>query len=432
MWFGQPPRIELSRIGILGIELSQLTSWLEKYKECRLAVAVSGGADSLALMVFLAEQGLKPSVLSVHHQMRAEATKEIEYVAMIAERFHLSHYVLSSTHEPPHEPPPRTQAQARALRYALLSQWCNENAIQACALAHHAHDQAETFLFRLARGSGIGGLAAMREEIIHQGCCFVRPLLDVPKEALKTFLQQRNIQWCEDPSNVSPKYTRTHLGKALDNLSPCLSVDDFCQAAQGAFLLKQELQKRVEAFLTQKGQGFAAGYYQVDKRALIEQDPIIAEAILAYLIQWVSGAPFRPRHLALSSLNELIKNAAHTASTLGYCQIQQKGEVLYFYKELAFVEPPIPVSAQQVLWDKRFSYHPPPISTNRQANLKGLEIGALGIEGQRQVELMDKDAPIPKMIRASLPALWRDGELVAVPHLHFGDLELARSIKFLR
>src|SRR5690606_16901854 len=95
---------------------------------------------------------------------------------------------------------------ARELRYQLLTQFCQQHNIHHLAVAHHLDDQAETFLLRLARGSGVDGLAAMSPISSLHGLTLLRPLLNTPKADLVSYLQARNIPWVEDPTNRNPAY----------------------------------------------------------------------------------------------------------------------------------------------------------------------------------------------------------------------------------
>jgi tRNA(Ile)-lysidine synthase len=361
-------------------------------------------------MVLLARQGLKPFVLTVNHGMRQEAEAEATYVGTIARQFNLPHTILSA---PTSAKKPITQADARDLRYGLLADWCNQKGIKFCALGHHKKDQAETFLFRLYRGSGIEGLASMQDDMVYQGCHFIRPLLDAEPEALKELLRMENIQWCDDPSNHAPKYMRTHLGKAIKSLP--LSFDALTQAAAGAKTIKEERAKRVELFLSQKAHFFSGGYCALEAEALAHQKEIIARAILAQVIKWITGAVFSPRGGALENLRTEMGNRDKTAKTLAHCHIIYKEGSFYFFKEQAHLAMP---RVGVKTWDNRFYFD--------GVMPKDAMLGAVGKLEQ------EVDSSIPKIIRPTLPALWHKGEIIAAPHLAIGDKALGQSIKFLR
>ena len=131
-----------------------------------VAVAVSGGADSMALCLlaqgWAKAQGVRLFALTVDHGLRADAAAEARQVGQWLSGHDIEHHVLG--HE---DPPPRAniQAWARELRYRLMEDWCAQHGVPLLLVAHHLEDQAETLLLRLARGSGVDGLAAMAEAV---------------------------------------------------------------------------------------------------------------------------------------------------------------------------------------------------------------------------------------------------------------------------
>lgn len=169
-------------------------------------MAVSGGCDSVALLL-LAHQafGGRVCALTVDHGLRAESAAEARHVGAICERLGVRHAVLRWDGK---KPAGNIQAEARAARYRLMAEWCAANEVRWLATAHHADDVAETLLMRLARGSGVGGLAAMRAvRRLGPGVTLLRPLLGVRRAELAELAAA-----CEpvaDPSNDNPRFDRT-------------------------------------------------------------------------------------------------------------------------------------------------------------------------------------------------------------------------------
>lgn len=185
-------------------------------KEKELAVGVSGGADSLALALMANEQlkvyGYKIVALTVNHGLRPGAAKEAEYVAQIMQDNGIEHHILVWQGCKPES---GIEEAARLARYSLMKKWCDEHKVKVLLVAHHLYDQAETFLMRLQRGSGLSGLCAMREVSDFDGLKVVRPLLDVSPNILKDYLKSKNIKWVEDESNLNTKYLRNKIRKFL-------------------------------------------------------------------------------------------------------------------------------------------------------------------------------------------------------------------------
>lgn len=170
----------------------------------RLLCAVSGGPDSLALLV-LAQQVLPGRLVAatIDHQLRAESADEAQIVAEICRNLGVPHFILT----PDEKISGNLQSSARAARYALLERAADAQNCQHIATAHHADDQLETLLMRLARGSGVDGLSGIRA---HNGRV-VRPLLEFTKAELIDICASAGIEWVNDPSNANIDFDRVAM-----------------------------------------------------------------------------------------------------------------------------------------------------------------------------------------------------------------------------
>jgi tRNA(Ile)-lysidine synthase len=187
----------------------------------RLAVAVSGGGDSVALMTLLAHwakpRSIEVHVLTVNHGLRAEAAAEARQVGVWSKDLGLIHKTLKWDGD---KPASKIQEEARAARYRLMAEYCHSKKIADLFLAHHQDDQAETILFRLAKGSGIDGLSGMSAtQVYNESLSLLRPLLDVSHSQLIATCKKAGIKWFEDISNVSDLYSRVRLRKSADILA---------------------------------------------------------------------------------------------------------------------------------------------------------------------------------------------------------------------
>jgi tRNA(Ile)-lysidine synthase len=187
----------------------------------RIVLAVSGGADSTALLVLAAEWAQAkgaPSlfVATVDHGLRPEAAEEVEAVARLSESYGLSHVRLEA---PLPGRSSRIEETARRLRYAALSAYAKEIGADALATAHTLDDQAETVLMRLAAGSGPSGLAAIRQEVVRDGVVTIRPFLGVPKLRLIETLRARKLGWAEDAMNADLSFARPRLRASREALA---------------------------------------------------------------------------------------------------------------------------------------------------------------------------------------------------------------------
>lgn len=187
--------------------------------ETDIAVAVSGGGDSMALVhmmcVWADSAGKKIHALTVDHGLRENAREEAEQVGKwLSSLPACSHHILTWDHD--EIPQTAIMEQARRARYDLMASYCRDHHIRTLCVAHHSDDQVETFLFRLSKGSGIDGLAAMRPYVKDSGIILYRPLLDMSHKDLIDYCRANNLSWIEDPSNRNAAYARPRLRKALE------------------------------------------------------------------------------------------------------------------------------------------------------------------------------------------------------------------------
>src|SRR5262249_13344993 len=184
----------------------------------RVAVAVSGGSDSMALALlahdWATRRGGEIAALTVDHGLRTEAAAEARQVGRWLRGRGIAHRILRW------RPPPGAlsggmQAAARAARYRLLADWGRQRGGLHVALAHQREDQAETVLLRLARGSGLDGLAAMAPIAERAGVRLIRPLLPIPRARLRATLAGAQQSWVDDPSNDDPAHARIRMRRLL-------------------------------------------------------------------------------------------------------------------------------------------------------------------------------------------------------------------------
>lgn len=199
----------------------------------RIGIAVSGGPDSLALLL-LAAAALpgRVAAATVDHGLRPESADEAAMVADLCVARGIPHAVLA----PPWDAPPQANvpAAARLARYRALVAWAGAEGIGRVATGHHMDDQAETVLMRLARGAGLGGLAGMPATggVVdgQQEVTFVRPLLGWRKAELEAIVAEAGIAAADDPTNRSDRLDRTRFRELLAN-TPLLPPERLAQAA---------------------------------------------------------------------------------------------------------------------------------------------------------------------------------------------------------
>jgi len=180
----------------------------------KIAVALSGGCDSLSLTLALKNIGIDILAILVNHHLRKEADEEIVKTIKILKKFNIKYVVQNWDGKYKNN----LEADARNVRYNLLLKTCKNKKINILCIGHHADDQIETFLINLARGSGLDGLCSMPFEKKINNIRIIRPMIDLTKQDCKNYLLNLKIKWCEDKSNFDLKYKRNKLRFLLNEI----------------------------------------------------------------------------------------------------------------------------------------------------------------------------------------------------------------------
>ena len=293
------------------------------------AVAVSGGGDSKALMLLLAEWARAqarplPIVLTVDHGLVSGAARIAQNVVKDAHRIGLkAHRLVWKGAKPSAD----IEAAARTARYRLMGAWCEAHRVKGLYLAHTLEDQAETFLLRLARGSGLDGLAAMRVRSAFplegfERLCVVRPLLETTRARLRAWLESRNESWIEDPMNTDPRFARTRIRRAWPALADAgLTPARIAAAAEHLGRARDALEDQT-AELLEAACRFEGPRVLVDGARLAAASPEIGLRALAHILSHVSGQAYRPRFERLERLYRTIREGDFKAArTLHGCRV---------------------------------------------------------------------------------------------------------------
>ena len=184
--------------------------------DARLGIAVSGGPDSLALLLLAADaRSGQVDAATVDHGLRPEGRAEAEMVGRVCADLGVPHQILTA--EWAEAPQTAIQERAREERYRLLAAWAKHRGLHAVLTAHHLDDQAETLVMRLVRGAGVRGLAAMRRvsTVPDSDLPLLRPLLGWRRSELEQICAAAGVDPAADPSNEDAKYERVRIRRAL-------------------------------------------------------------------------------------------------------------------------------------------------------------------------------------------------------------------------
>lgn len=392
-----------------------------------VAVAVSGGADSLCLALlahdWAREREGEAVALTVDHGLRPDSAAEAEQVGRWLAGQGMRHVILRWQGD---KPDSDIQAQARAARYRLLQQWCAAHGVLHLLLAHHQDDQAETLLLRLARGSGVDGLSAMAPVSESFSVRLLRPLLTVPHARLTATLSARGKRWIEDPSNRNPAYARVRMRTLMPSLTEeGMTAERLAATARRLGRARAALEDMVADAAARWVEPHPAGYAVVDPAAFRSGTEEVAMRLLARLLQAIGGGAYAPRQERLAALYGRLCRGLDNAATLGGCRLDLWQGRLLICREAGRMAPPLPLmpGAEQV-WDGRFRVK---VADSAPS---GLTLGGLGVTGWNRVARLLRPRRLPALpapMRATLPALYDQQGLCAVPHLGYNQSSAAGS-----
>jgi tRNA(Ile)-lysidine synthase len=412
-----------AQVPIAPIEADAAFEQLAKFDH--VVLAVSGGPDSMALLVLAAEwcarrSGTQPSlsVATVDHGLRPEALAEAELVARESRRLGLPHVILPWTDEKPESGIPDA---ARRARYRLLETHARNLAAGNVAIvtAHHLDDQAETFAMRLARGAGVGGLAAMpAERTLVEGSPvrLLRPFLAFPKSRLIATLEAYGVPFVDDPTNRDSSYERARVRRVLPTLEAAgISTAALAMSARRLGDAEAALRYAEERFTATLDLSFGNEVFAAfDRDAFREGPALLRQRLLARLVARYGGASERPELSEIEDLAARLQTEDKSAATLGGAMISSGSRFIRIWREAGRLTQSDLVLApgESRTWDRRFIVH----STPEAIGL--VKVRPLGPENY--LKIADRLVPgrrPPARAAHALPSFWRGDNLVAVPSL---------------
>ncbi|QIG46862.1 tRNA lysidine(34) synthetase TilS [Nordella sp. HKS 07] len=376
-----------------------------------VALAVSGGSDSTALMWLVARWSNtlahppRITVLTVDHGLRPEAAGECRTVTGWAQALGLDARILSWTGGKPRS---ALQAKAREIRYGLMRDWCLAQGASMLVTAHTREDQAETFLMRLARGSGIRGLAGMRTDEAGP-VVLERPLLHTSRAELRATLAAAAHPWIEDPSNQDERFERVRLRKAMPLLAEFgLTPEAVARSAARLERALHPIEELARDFMARHVELRPEGFAMVALAAFRKLDEEVAIQLLERLLGRLGGGDEPPRLMAVEALHHRLRQSGSEARTLAGCRIALRQRHLLIGREAGRISrtPVLLAPGQSVLWDNRFK-----ISVG-QACRDVVILPVLGLK-------VPRNPAIPAFVQDGLPALLQAGEIAAVPSIGY-------------
>ncbi len=294
------------------------------------AVAVSGGSDSVALMHLSAEWAsttgtIPPIILTVDHGLRGDSDLETRTVEAWAKTLALDATILRWN-----GPKPRTgiEGKARSARYRLIGEWCMSHRLEWLLLGHTRDDQAENFLLRLGRGSGVDGLSGMRGRAPFpipgiDGVQMLRPLLDIDRAELRADLTRRGATWFDDPMNGDANFARVRIRKLIPALAEAgIPASRIVSASRHLARARIALDAGTSRFLEKHAEFSQAGA-AIDGASLQGLPREIGLRALSDVLLRVGAASYRPRFERLERLFDALAQPDFNRQTLAGCCVSR-------------------------------------------------------------------------------------------------------------
>ena len=394
------------------------------------AVAVSGGADSMALLLLAnewcrAHGAAPPQAVTVDHALREGSASEAQSVATWAAAHGVPHATLRWEEG---KKSSNIQSQAREARYTLIGSWMRDLGLKALMTGHTLDDQAETFLIRLARGTGLEGLTGMATVAPFPLPAFrsfnlLRPLLSFGHDRLVATLQARGQQWIEDPSNSNPRFQRARLRSLAPVLAEAGLTREKLASAMGHLRRANDVIRSETAALLARAVRFEPwGYALVEVDELNLASPEVALRATSRLLQAVGGSAYPPEFEQTGHLLDWLMDEQNPVRgrTLNGCRLARRSSrhvLVAREEEVLLTEAPCVTlrPGEACVWDARFEVSVPAAAADGPFQVK-----ALGLEGLQQVDATASMPPLePNRIARSVPAIWSGGRLLSAPLLDF-------------
>jgi tRNA(Ile)-lysidine synthase len=381
----------------------------------RLAVAVSGGPDSMALAYCLKRWGGTVTALIVDHGLRPESAVEAEQTQKRLAAQAIPATILRWEHEPVVT---RLHVTARKARYRLLLDACRHQGIAHLLLAHQREDQAETILMRLAKGSGINGLAGISAHSVSEDIHILRPLLSLAKERLIATCVAAGLLFITDASNASDQFARGRLRKVLPLLeAEGLTIERLIDLGERADSARQALDHTTLQLLSAASTRDEAGTIRIALAPLQAAPMAIVERALAASLHSIHPNDYAPEYASLKDVCGAITSIGDMPSrTLHGCLISKTATHVILVREYAgIIETPLIRAGENLLWDGRWH-----VTLDTTAGTEPFTIRPLGNPPHETLDILApglRQRLSQGRARAALPSLWRGNDLCFIPSI---------------
>ena len=417
--------------GLSAVEADRIFSGLSTFSA--LAMAVSGGADSVALLRLFSNWAGRSgwtgkfTVLTVDHRLRPESCDEAAFVAGLCRHLGHAHRTLVWQGE---KPETNVQAHAREERFRLIANAVRELGAEALLLAHHQDDQVETFLDRLTRGSGIYGLSAMAADEVdgYMGLRLLRPLLGVPKSRLVRTLEEMGQSWCEDPSNQKTGYKRVRLRRLSEELAAeGFDLSRLQRTIAAMQRTRDAIDQWVSSFVGQFVEQHPAGPVRVSQERLAQLPEEVRLRFLSRALCVVSGSPYPVRLEKLQRLDLQVLSGEVHRHTLSGAVMELKDGDVFFWKERGRTPPAVVElePGQSADWDLRFRVD----VSARAEQIETICLGPLSSAPGPRNAWAAETGSWPSAAFETAPCIWSNDVIMHVPGFEGASLPAGVEVR---
>jgi len=380
----------------------------------RIALAVSGGRDSMALMYLVYRWkahlalNIEIEVLTVNHNLRKAAEDECGFVQKIAKNYGFKHKVLIWEHE---HVETSIQEKARKARYQLMLDYVREENIDTILTAHTSDDNIETFIMRLAKGSGLNGLKSINEIRHEDRIQIQRPLLSLSRSLTTEILRSTGNEWVDDPTNDDERFERVKIRNNISLLSSFnISSDNLTKTIQRLARAHESISFFTNLVSEELVELSELGHANVNFDKLRYYPKEIILRVFAKALTDVNGG-----NVSLSSLEavfaELIKT--ERSKTLNGCQIIPQKNKYVIVRENRGISPVEIKINERISWDGRFDVY---LKSCDKTNIVIDQIG--NADDLRKMIDGTTFQSVPNYVLRTLPGGFIKDKLVLLPNIH--------------
>ncbi|WP_341756908.1 MULTISPECIES: tRNA lysidine(34) synthetase TilS [unclassified Candidatus Tisiphia] len=389
-----------------------------------IALAVSGGSDSIALLMLTHKwvctnsinKNINVVVMLVDHHLREQSKLEHEYVRDLSHKLGHTYHLLHFDHQNNFS---NLQARAREGRYQLMTDLCRKLDILTILTAHHLDDYIENYCLRSEKKSSIFGLSGSNINW-YNNVRIVRPLFNIPKQQLVTYLITNNIKWFEDESNKSDKYQRNIIRKKLSQQGEYVKNQIISEQSTINQLVEEKLQPELIACIAESVKIYQFGFATINLLKVIEFSNEIILQLISFVLIIISGRNRSSRTSGVSRIMVLLQQQMDFTKTLHGCVIKRTSNNLIIYREFGR-SLPMDIKLNNVdVWDGRFRF------AGSFTNNSDYLISNLTIENYSKIK-QDLDLTILKntsfnnhvAILFTLPVVKILEKVIAIPHISY-------------